>query len=306
MQLPAELQTAIDHILENTPARALRQARESLSQDYREGRSSPFSDEGKRLAYLGARMPATYAAIRKVLEKVELKGKVLDLGAGPGTASWAMVELFPHLEGITLIERSPEAIALGKTLANFHPLLQKANWVQQSITDPIPQADAAVLAYVLNELTDPFQVIESCWNATSLLILIEPGTPKAFQLVRKVRERLIDLKAHILAPCPHQFACPMQGNDWCHFAARVERTRIHRLLKEGSLGYEDEKFCYLIASKTPSALYANRIVRHPQKGTGHVRFTLCTDEGKLVEKTISRKDKDLYRAARDAEWGDSL
>lgn len=306
MQLPEELQSAIDRILENTPQSALRKARESLSQDYREGRTSPFSDEAKRLAYLGARMPATYAAIYKVLKQIVLNGHILDLGSGPGTASWAASELFPSLEKITLIEKSPEAIALGKKLAEGYPLLQKANWVQKSLTDPIPTADGAILAYVLGELNDPMAVIDACWNAAPLLILIEPGTPKAFQLMRKIRQRLIDQKAHLIAPCPHAFACPIQGADWCHFSARVERTRLHRMLKEGSLGYEDEKFCYLIASKTPGPVFSNRIIRHPLKQSGHVRLTLCTSEGKIGEKTISRKDKELYRQARDSEWGDKI
>ncbi len=306
MQLPVELQSAIDRILENTPQTALRKAGESLSQDYREGRSSPFSDEAKRLAYLGARMPATYAAVHKVLQNISLSGSLLDLGAGPGTASWAAADLFPSLEKITLIEKSSEAIALGKLLAEQHPVLQKASWIHQSLTDSIPRGDAAILSYVLGELNDPMAVVEKCWEAAPLLIIIEPGTPKAFQVMRKVRQRLIDLKAHIIAPCPHQLACPIQGGDWCHFAARVERTRLHRLLKEGSLGYEDEKFCYLIASRTAGAPYSNRIIRHPLKQSGHVRLTLCTDQGKIEEKTISRKDKTLYRQARDSEWGDSI
>lgn len=306
MQLPEALQSAIDQILENTPQAVLRKARESLSQDYREGRTSPFADEAKRLAYLGARMPATYAAVRKVLENISLSGSVLDMGAGPGTASWAAADLFPALEKITLIEKSSEAIALGKTLAASHPVLQKASWIHQSIGEPIPKADAAILSYVLSELSEPMVVVEACWEAVPLLILIEPGTPKAFQLMRKIRERLIDLKAYIVAPCPHALGCPIQGADWCHFAARVERTRLHRLLKEGSLGYEDEKFSYLIASKTPALPVSNRILRHPLKQSGHVRLTVCTDSGKIEEKTISRKHKELYRQARDSNWGNKI
>jgi len=306
MQLPEELQSAIDRILENSPPTALRKARESLSQDYREGRISPFADEAKRLAYLGARMPATYAAVRKVLGNVQLSGRILDLGAGPGTASWAAADLFSEIEQFTLVEKSSEAISLGKSLAENHPALGKASWIHQSLTDPIPKANAAILSYVIGELNDPMAILEKCWEAAPLLIVIEPGTPKAFQLMRKVRQRFIDLKAQILAPCPHALSCPIQGNDWCHFAARVERTRLHRLLKEGSLGYEDEKFCYLILSKTSASPYSNRIIRHPLKQSGHVRLTVCTDQGKIEEKTISKKNKEFYRAARDSEWGDSL
>ena len=195
---------------------------------------------------------------------------------------------------------------MGKSLAAFHPVLQNATWVHKSLIEPILRANAAILSYVLGELSDPMAVVEKCWEAAPLLIIVEPGTPKAFQVMRKVRQRLIDMEAHIIAPCPHALACPIQGGDRCHFSARVERTRLHRLLKEGSLGYEDEKFCYLIASKTPEIPVSNRIIRHPLKQSGHVRLTVCTDQGKIEEKTISRKDKELYRQARDSEWGNGI
>lgn len=306
MKLPEELQAAIDRIVENTSSTALRKAREALTQDYRDGRSSSFADEAKRLAYLCARMPATYAAIHKVLQNVSSVEHLLDLGAGPGTASWAAADLFPGLKKITLIEKSPEAIALGQTLAKDHPVLQQAQWIQQSLSGPIPMADAAVLSYVLNEVDEPESIVERCWEAVPTLIIIEPGTPKGFALIRRIRQQLIDLKAHIIAPCPHAEKCPIQGSDWCHFSARVERTRLHRLLKEGSLGYEDEKFSYLIASKSPGRPFSGRIVRHPLKYSGHVKLTLCTSAGKLEEKTVTRSDKEAYRKARDAEWGDEM
>lgn len=303
MQLPEELQSAIDQIVQKTSPTALRKARESLTQDYREGRASIFTDEAKRLAYLGARMPATFAAVHKALQNLPfLPEHLLDLGAGPGTASWVAAELFPSLKKVTLVEKSPEAIALGKILAEAHPLLQHSTWLQQPLSDPLPKADAAILSYVLNELSDPHSLIQRCWEAVPLLILVEPGTPKGFQLIRKIRQQLIDLKAHLIAPCPHASACPIQGSDWCHFSARVERTRLHRLLKDGSLGYEDEKFSYLIAAKTPAQPFGSRIIRHPQKQSGHVCLTLCT--GKIEEKTVARSDKAFYRKARDAEWGD--
>lgn len=304
MKLPEELQLAIDRLVERTSATTLRKAREALSQDYKEGRSSPFSDEAKRLAYLCSRMPATYAAAYKVLQKVPFPcTHLLDLGAGLGAASWAAAELFPSLKQMTLIEKNPEAISLGQTLARSHPTLQHATWLQQPLSAPIPPADGAVLSYVLNELDNPQKLIEHCWKQLPLLILIEPGTPKGFHLIRQIRQQLIDLNAYLIAPCPHTLACPA---DWCHFSARLERTRLHRLLKEGSLGYEDEKFSYLIASKLPAPVSSCRIVRHPIKQSGHVRFTVCTDQGKIEEKIVTRSNKELYRAARDAEWGDEM
>ncbi len=303
MQIPEELKQAIEPFFENISTHSLRRAREALSKDYQEGATSPFEDEGKRLAYLGARMPATFAAVHQVLQKLSLKGHLLDLGAGPGTASWAGLTLFPELEKITLLEKNPEAIALGKKLAQAHPILRNATWIQENLDRAIPEADSAILSYVVGELEDYTKVIEHCWRAVSTLIIVEPGTPKAFERMKKIREQLIALKAYIIAPCPHLFHCP---NPWCHFSTRVERSRLHRLLKGGSLGFEDEKFCYLIASKSPSAPFSARVIRQPLKCTGHVRLSLCTKEGMLVEKTISKKEKNSYRLARNSEWGSQM
>lgn len=311
MQLPEELQQAIEQLI--SPSSTLQKASASLTQDYKAGRSSPFDETAKRLAYLGTRMPATYAAAYRVLQEIPPDPPfafehLLDLGAGPATASWAACALFPQLKKITLIERSQEAIELGKKLAAHcsHPALRQALWLHQSLSEPLPAADAAIIAYALGELDNPHDLIERCFRNVSLLILIEPGTPKGFSLIRSVRQQLLQLQAHPLAPCPHTLPCPIQGTDWCHFSARIERSRLHRLLKEGALNYEDEKFSYLIMAKQPTSFSAHRIIRRPHKGSGHVRLTLCTREGTISEKVITRKEKEAYRKARDAVWGETI
>jgi ribosomal protein RSM22 (predicted rRNA methylase) len=95
----------------------------------------------------------------------------------------------------------------------------------------------------------------------------------------------------------------MTGSDWCHFAVRLERSAEHRQAKDVSLGYEDEKYSYLIASKIPSSLPTARILRPPQRRSGHTILTLCS-EGHVQQSTISKKQKDLYKQSRKADWGD--
>lgn len=304
MRLPEELQLAIDQLVEKSSGKALTKAREALSQDYREGKISHFDDEAKRLVYLAARMPATFAAVYKVLQSLPLEPvHLLDLGAGPGTASWAAVDLFPSIKKITLIERSPEAITLGKDLARHSQnlALQEAVWVQQNLPGPMPEADLAILSYAVNEIPEVEKLIQKAWEMAKVLVIIEPGTMKGAAMIRRVREQLIRLGGYIIAPCPHALACP---SDWCHFSARIERTRLHRQIKGGTLGHEDEKFSYLVVAKDGSFLCQNRILRHPMKGSGHVRLTLCAQNGQLEEKVVGRSNKELYRKARDAEWGD--
>lgn len=107
----------------------------------------------------------------------------------------------------------------------------------------------------------------------------------------------------MIAPCPHMEKCPMKGSDWCHFSIRLDRSQEHRQLKGAKLGFEDEKYSYVAFGKGKYALARGRILRHPQKRSGHVTFKVCATDG-LIEETISRKQGALYKRARKANWGD--
>src|SRR6185503_2727395 len=103
------------------------------------GSRSIFESEPARLAYLAARMPATFGATAAVLQELPIApASWLDLGAGPGTASWAAASLFPESRAFTLIEKSSHAITLGKQLAAAHPVLQKADWISASLPTELP------------------------------------------------------------------------------------------------------------------------------------------------------------------------
>jgi ribosomal protein RSM22 (predicted rRNA methylase) len=93
--------------------------------------------------------------------------------------------------------------------------------------------------------------------------------------------------------------------DWCHFAARVERTSMHRRLKGGTLGHEDEKFSYLAFARDPVTWPGSRIVRRPAISSGFVRLQLCVEGSELHDETVSRSRRGEYRMARHAHWGDA-
>jgi ribosomal protein RSM22 (predicted rRNA methylase) len=224
MQLPSDLIDAIESIVQQKPAAILKKARETLSQTYREGGTSRsiFQNELQSLVYLSVRFPATYAAVSHVLQKVHFPfacRDILDLGSGPGTASFAAFYTLPNIEKITLIERSSDTIDLGKKLGNEIEIFQKATWICQEMPCPLPLADLAILSYALGELDCPSKVIENWWESEiPFCVIIEPGTPRGFNLIKKIREQALDLGAHLLAPCPHLLPCPMQKDDWCHFS----------------------------------------------------------------------------------------
>jgi ribosomal protein RSM22 (predicted rRNA methylase) len=134
------------------------------------------------------------------------------------------------------------------------------------------------------------------------MLLMEPGTPKGFAFIRQLRGELLEAGAHVTAPCPAGMPCPMNQTDWCHFAARVERSSLHRRIKQGALGYEDEKFSYIAVAREPAILPPARIIRHPQQQPGLITLETCTPEGLRTEQVIKR-NKDRFRAARRAGWG---
>ena len=304
-----DLQNAIDSLIGSATPSVLKKASDSLSKTYFQGQGSQsiFENESSRLSYLAARMPATFGAVSAVLSHLPIApSSWLDLGAGPGTASWAASSLFPSSTSFALIEKSPHAIAMGKQLAVGHPLLDKAAWISASLPIDLPAADAAILSYSLGELDRPSAMIERWWRSSILLlIVVEPGTPRGFSVIRNAREQILSLGGSLISPCPHSCRCPLKENDWCHFSVRIARSRLHRYLKGGSLGHEDEKYSYLIASKSLIAAPSHsRILRQPQKNSGHVRLSLCKANGAAEEITVTRSNKKDYRKARDASWGD--
>lgn len=299
------------------PASERTRAAVEISEVYRKGdfSAAPLKTLAHRLAYLQVRLPATYAACHHVFAKTreilpDFQPKsLLDLGTGPGTAVWAAAGHFPSLEKISLLEREADLIRIGKSLAaeSEHPALRSANFAHADLRTLVPaSSDVIVLSYALGELSAAHarRLVIAAWQASQLLILIEPGTPTAFERMAEWRKSLIVEGATIAAPCPHEKECPMlTRGDWCHFAERLERTAEHRRIKGGSLGYEDEKFSYLAATRLPVPRRAARIVRHPQIHSGYVQLQLCGDDG-LRPMTVTKSQKDIYRAARKAAWGD--
>ena len=108
-----------------------------------------------------------------------------------------------------------------------------------------------------------------------------------------------------VAPCPHDLPCPLPADDWCHFAIRLSRSKLHRRAKGVELGYEDEKYSYAVLSCTPVPKAGARIIRQPQVRSGHVHLVTCEPDG-IHQRTVSRREGDRFKDAKGAAWGDSL
>lgn len=320
MELPASLRQAVDAALEGVALADLKRASEMLSRRYRaetrDGRMH-ISDDLAAKAYLAARLPATYAAVRASLDSTAevcpdfAPQSMLDVGAGPGTALWAAKQCWPTLQSATMIEASPAIRAVGNDLSQNSGLPDldwRAGDVVREKLD-FPQADLVTIAYVLDELAPEKRqaLIERLWaSARQMLVIVEPGTPAGWQRILDARRALVAEGAIIAAPCPHQLDCPLIAPDWCHFSRRVARSRIHRLTKEAEVPWEDEKFIYLAAVRETVDDVEARVIAPARVGGGKVSVKLCNDDGRAEERLLTKRDGDLFRWARRADWGDAL
>lgn len=312
-ELPAALAAIIRKLAEGHAGLADRSGR--ISEHYRRAGASRavVGAEADAIAYALSRMPATYAAVSRVLEELQERAPdfapatLLDAGAGPGTAAWAASESFGGL-GKTLFDHNTEFIALARSIAA--ELADGAELLRDDLGSLAlgRSFDLVTCAYALTELDDAAlpDAADRLWRHTDgVLAIVEPGRPRDYERLMSVRDRLVGQGACVLAPCPHERACPLVAPDWCHFSVRLNRSRDHMRMKGGTLGYEDEKFSYLLLARPGIGTRAGgRVLRRPEENKFSVTLAVCAAEG-LESRVIASRDKAAFKAAKKLDWGDA-
>ncbi|KAK8521018.1 hypothetical protein V6N12_004937 [Hibiscus sabdariffa] len=246
--------------------------------------------DDETVAYVASRMPAVYSACYRVLSEVRRRlpgfspSKVLDFGAGTGSAFWALREVWPKsVEKLNIVEPSQSMQRAGRSLIqdlknlplihSYTSLLAFTKEVRKSER----QHDLVIASYVLGEipsLKDRITLLRQLWNLTQdVLVLVEPGTPHGSNIISQMRSHIlwmerrkchkakvkkedskdiIDIRsgAFIVAPCPHDGRCPLEkSGKYCHFVQRLQRTTSQRAYKRSKgnplRGFEDEKFSFV-------------------------------------------------------------
>jgi ribosomal protein RSM22 (predicted rRNA methylase) len=283
--LPADLAAAVRRLAEGRKGLGDSSAR--ISEHYRQRGASRqvIGGADDAVAYALSRMPATYAAVSAVLEELQARAPefapktLLDAGAGPGTAGWAVAGAF---EGIapTLMDHNRAFLALAGALAEGTAL-----------------AGAELLEADLGrfELPTRYDLVTCAYALTEL--------PDAEMLA--AAERLWRHSDGVLAPCPHEHDCPVVEPDWCHFSVRLSRSRDHMRMKGGTLGYENEKYSYLVVARPDIGAPApGRVLRRPEENKFSVTLAVCGADG-LEARVVPSRDKPAFKAAKKLDWGDA-
>jgi ribosomal protein RSM22 (predicted rRNA methylase) len=320
--LPSELRAGLESALQGVSRNALVDRAGAISQAYRSGDNSAHAirNASDALAYALTRLPATFAAVAAVLGELRrvLPGfaprTLLDVGAGPGTAAWAVIQCFTNLDKIELIDDNAHLrqVALNLMRSSSSPALRDARYDKGGalqLLRTVGSADLAVASYFIGEMpeADLLHCADRLWSkAAAILVVVEPGTPAGFERIRTIRSHLIRQRAFVVSPCPHDLECPLTGADWCHFSQRLNRSRDHRQIKGAELSFEDEKYSYVVLSRQKPAVPAlDRVLAAPRVTKSAITTKLCTADGLAVD-IAPRRDRNAYKARRNWRWGDAV
>jgi ribosomal protein RSM22 (predicted rRNA methylase) len=316
---PQELTAALERLMDERSRKSLAERVTRISAIYRSGGTTAKAilEEEDALAYALYRLPATYAATLHALGRLAERApdlaprRMLDLGAGLGTASLAARALWPQMAENVLLDRSAPFLALARRLAGA--ALSEAEIVSGDISAPPDLGapfDLVVASYALTEIAEERLglALDAAWRSCSgALVLVEPGTPRDHARLMRMRARLVAAGARISAPCPHSAPCPLAAPDWCHFSVRLARSRDHKLLKGADVPFEDEKFAYLVATREESAIAPApaRLLARPEVLKHGLRIKLCATAG-IEEVTVAKRDKSAFAPIKKKDWGDEV
>ena len=314
MRYPGQLNEAVAAWLDEQGG-SLRAGAAAMTARYGKGASSIGIDLA---AYVAARLPATHAVNLRVLGEVAgllpdfAPQSLRDVGAGPGTAGWAALGVWPGIAQIEQVEASAPFRALAGHFNGESGLaaLAEAAVVAgdlRALAGAEPR-DLVVASYVLAELpeAEAGELALRLWQgAKEVLVLVEPGSPQGFARIRRARDALIKAGGHVAGPCTHDLACPITGADWCHFKERVQRSRAHMHAKGASVPFEDEPYSWLAVARMRAVRGAGRIIGPAAHTKAGLSLRVCAD-GSIAERHIASRDKATYKRLRKMAWGDSL
>ena len=208
--------------------------------------------------------------------------RVLDVGAGPGTASLGLtLELlrrcgpgrFPKIQ-FTWVDSNREILEDGKAifekLFGAFPALREKIQIEAIAGDwlsglrlPDKKYSMILLGNVLNELSGTELQSEKRFDMLADLfshaggagvLVVEPAEKNSSQILGRLRDRFFEAgvfpteTTSVWGPCLHAGRCPLaNAKDWCHFSVPVEIPGKWFAKFSKALGSERDwlKFSYL-------------------------------------------------------------
>jgi hypothetical protein len=256
--------------------------------------------------------------------------RILDIGAGPGTASlallcWLQENSVARPVELNWIEGNRKISEDGRVLVDawreeFAPWkdqvklnIQVGNWMQSDFENE--EWDLVIFGHVLNEADLTSQNVRKIAKLTENfsgagVLILEPASRQTSRQITKIRDEICE---HIdgttfYGPCLHSGRCPLgEGRDWCHFSipADLPGKWLESFNKHLSGRKEWLKFSYLwFAGKGAEHLSKElkraekeewfRVLSDPIATGPRKKTLLCAPE---AVKTMPSPNRPLWRGA---------
>jgi ribosomal protein RSM22 (predicted rRNA methylase) len=289
-------------------------------------------DAELRAAYRAYFLPVNLAKVRLPLSELAFhpsrplqrgRLRVLDVGAGPGTALLGVLAFFlgrkpaPVLE-FTAADQVAANLRIAETL--FGELRDRSGaaatlrTVSCRVEDLQAHVDGAfdliIVANVLNELFPDAAsrisrrielldgMVRRLLAPNGSCVIIEPALRETGRDLLGVRDGLLDAGWHVYAPCLMQERCPCLANpkDWCHEDRPWEPPEIVREIDARTgLRKDSLKFSYCILREDDASLAdvhgadAFRVVSEPLVSKGKIDLYLCGKGGRRLATRLDRE-----------------
>jgi ribosomal protein RSM22 (predicted rRNA methylase) len=307
-----------------------------LTKDRESLPSSYLKDKALRTAYVRYFLPSNIKKIHLALTDLALhpdrllskdRLRVLDLGAGPGTALLGLLSFFarrperPVLD-CTAVDRVGENLRIAEELFGAYRIDKGLDASLKTVRSDMEGAerlfegtfDLIIASNVLNELygfdEDRIErraaivknVLDKLLDQNGSCILIEPALRETSRELLQVRDDLVKSGFSVYTPCLTSGNCPALENprDWCHEDVPWDPPAIIKELdKLTGLRKDSLKFSYMVLRKDKRSLtnvfgpYSFRVVSEPLVTKGKIEFYVC---GAYGRKLVVRLDKDRTEA----------
>ncbi|XP_056599894.1 methyltransferase-like protein 17, mitochondrial [Triplophysa dalaica] len=295
-------------------------------------------DKDLGLLYAAARLAGGYAAVLRALNEIKTRDNLfvpyslLDFGSGLGSGAWASHSLWgDRLKEYVCVDSSGDMNTLAEQLIGGgekmdNPVIKQVYFRQFLPVSPKVQFDLVLAAFSLSELStlnERLNVIHTLWRKTNAyLVLVENGTKDGHQILMEARNAILKGEEEVIhdmrrpavfAPCTHELTCPKlikQPVVPCNFIQFYDSLPLSR-----SQERQQEKFSYLIISRSNEektlqneGFDMGRLTAQVRRRPRHVQCQLCCSDGELKQVAVTARHhgKDMYRCARNSDWGDLL
>lgn len=297
-----------------------------------------LDDPKLRLAYLRYHLPLntvrSICVLRDVvarLPQVEQLEQVVDIGAGPGSATLATLLTLDERPGrrYLMTDRSARALRLAREI--FAACAKAAGRTPPPLLcltqklPVLPDFDRPTLLWlsmVLNEIAQPgrpgihldrlFENLARRLPPGSVLAIIEPAQRSPGLRLLELHDLLLEARAwKVLAPCMHQKACPLLGESkrpWCHFHFPWQAGKsVEEIARPLGLKLEQSAFSYLVLQRVDTSAGLDegspdlaRIIGDPMAVRGSPSGVyICRDGKRRIAKRLPQDSArgDIVRLA---------